>query len=139
MRRANQAFSLVGYAPGSTGRTIASALYGDTPGERRVIGHALRSRSLVALACTRATVPAASIANRRAQPISTGWVRLARRSLEHRALFFEQPPIEQLDGSSMEARVAFAFEHAPQERLHAGARFGVYYGRVKIADVDVLD
>jgi hypothetical protein len=54
-------------------------------------------------------------------------------------LFFEQPPVEQVGRASMEARVAFAFEDAPQERLHAGARFGVYYGHVKIADVEVLD
>lgn len=54
-------------------------------------------------------------------------------------LFFEQPPIEQMERDSMAARVAFAFEHAPQERLHTGARFSVYYGTSKIADVDVLD
>lgn len=54
-------------------------------------------------------------------------------------LFFEQPPIEQVERDCMAARVAFAFEHAPQERLHTGAHFAIYYGRTRIADVDVLD
>jgi len=54
-------------------------------------------------------------------------------------LFFDQPPAEQTNRSSTEARVDFAFPEAPHERLHAGARFGVYYGPTKVADVDVLD
>lgn len=54
-------------------------------------------------------------------------------------LFFEQPPIEQVQREAMAAKVAFAFEHAPQERLHTGAHLSVYYGPTKIADVDVLD
>lgn len=55
-------------------------------------------------------------------------------------LFFEQPPVEQVGRDAMEAKVAFAFQEAPQERMHPGARFGVYYGgRKKIADVEVLD
>lgn len=53
-------------------------------------------------------------------------------------LVFNQPPSEQGRNIS-EANVRFAFDGAPNGRLHAGARFGIYQGRTKIADVDVLD
>lgn len=52
-------------------------------------------------------------------------------------MLFDQPPAEQ--GAVCEARVRFLFDHAPHERLHPGARFGVYEGLKRIADVDVLD
>jgi hypothetical protein len=54
-------------------------------------------------------------------------------------LFFEEPPSEQVDAAVTPARVAFGFEWSPHERLHAGARFEIYHGLKKIADVDVLD
>lgn len=39
-------------------------------------------------------------------------------------MLFDQPPAEQKHNVS-EARVQFAFENAPEQRLHAGARFSI--------------
>lgn len=54
-------------------------------------------------------------------------------------VLFEQPPAEQGDNRPSNASVRFAFDTAPQARLRAGARFGLYEGLHRVADVDVLD
>ena len=53
-------------------------------------------------------------------------------------ILFDQPPAEQANAVS-EAKVQFVFDGAPEQRLHAGARFSIYHGPTKIADVHVLD
>lgn len=52
---------------------------------------------------------------------------------------FDQPPPEQGSGEVSEGTVRFLFDTAPRERLHAGARFSLYEGPQKVAEVDVLD
>ena len=51
-------------------------------------------------------------------------------------LQFERPPAEESDIS--EADVRFLFDHAPQERLHAGATFSLYEGPTCVASVEIL-
>jgi len=46
-------------------------------------------------------------------------------------LLFDRPPLEQADRTPTEANVDFAFETAPQDRLHAGARFSIHFGPTK--------
>jgi hypothetical protein len=53
-------------------------------------------------------------------------------------LRFSEPPAEQ-HGDVCEAQVRFLFDSAPQERLVPGARFSLYEGPYKVADVEVLD
>ena len=53
-------------------------------------------------------------------------------------LVFAQPPAEGR-GDVSQAMVDFAFDGAPLERLRAGARFALYQGPMKIADVEVLN
>ena len=54
-------------------------------------------------------------------------------------IIFDRPPVEQTESLVCEAKVRFLFDTAPQERLHPGARFSVYQGPTRVADVDVLD
>lgn len=54
-------------------------------------------------------------------------------------LFFEQPPSEYARRTSIPAKVAFAFEQAPHERLRVGARFALYFGRTQFAEVEVVE
>ena len=54
-------------------------------------------------------------------------------------LRFVAPPPESVCSDISEATVRFLFDAAPQERLNAGARFELYEGNTKVADVDVLD
>lgn len=53
-------------------------------------------------------------------------------------LHFEQPPPEQSSSEVCRAKVRFLFAGAPQERLHPGARFGLYEGPFHVADVEIL-
>ena len=52
-------------------------------------------------------------------------------------LRFATPPAEQ-QGSVGEAQVRFLFDTAPKARLHPGARFALYEGPFKVADVEIL-
>jgi hypothetical protein len=52
---------------------------------------------------------------------------------------FDQPPPEQANGHIVEGQIRFLFDHAPQERLYRGARFSLYEGPQKVAEVEVLD
>jgi hypothetical protein len=53
-------------------------------------------------------------------------------------LRFTEPPAEQRS-DVCEAQTRFLFETAPQERLHPGARFSLYEGPYRVAEVEVLD
>lgn len=52
---------------------------------------------------------------------------------------FDQPPPEQGSSDVSVGEVRFLFDTAPEERLHAGARFSLYEGPQKVAEVEVLD
>lgn len=54
-------------------------------------------------------------------------------------LIFDEPPAEQGSSDVSNGKIRFLFEDAPQRRLSAGIRFGLYEGPHKVADVEVLD
>ena len=53
-------------------------------------------------------------------------------------LRFPEPPAEQ-QSDVCEAQVRFLFDTAPQERLFAGARFSLYEGPQRVAEIEVVD
>lgn len=52
---------------------------------------------------------------------------------------FEVPPPEQESSEHSNATVRFLFDTAPTKRLYPGARFALFEGLQKVADVQVLD
>lgn len=54
-------------------------------------------------------------------------------------VLFEEPPPEQERSDQSRGAVRFLFDTAPADRLCPGARFSLYEGPQKVADVEVLD
>lgn len=54
-------------------------------------------------------------------------------------VLFEEPPPEQERSDRSRGTVRFLFDTAPAGRLFPGARFSLYEGPHKVADVEVLD
>jgi hypothetical protein len=52
---------------------------------------------------------------------------------------FDEPPPEQGSSDVSSGKVKFLFETAPLERMYPGARFSLYEGPHKVAEVQVLD